>query len=272
MKVAVTGATGFIGNYVVSTLLSQGISVIATGTSAQKAKGLDWFDKVEFVELDIDYTSEETFQKIASADKLIHLVWTGLPNYKDIFHFEKNLAAQYVFIKKMVALGVKDITVTGTCFEYGMREGALDAAMIADPQNPYALAKDSLRKFLQQLQQKESFKLKWLRLFYMYGKGQSEKSILSQLEKAIENKEAVFNMSGGEQLRDYLPVEEVATQIVDASLNDEKDGIYNVCSGTPISIKKLVSDYLKANNKTIELNLGFYPYPDYEPMEFWGVK
>lgn len=272
MKVAVTGATGFIGNYVVKELLRQGIEVIATGTSAPKASTTDWFDKVDFIALDIHKPEEHELEKIASADKLIHLVWTGLPNYKDLFHFEKNLAAQYLFLKKLVAMGAKDITVTGTCFEYGMREGALDATIIADPQNPYALAKDSLRKFLQQLQQKEIFKLKWLRLFYMYGKGQSEKSILSQLEKAIENNEPVFNMSGGEQLRDYLPVEEVAAQIVASAFDENKNGIYNICSGTPISIKKLVNDYLKENNKQIELNLGFYPYPDYEPMAFWGVK
>jgi len=37
-----------------------------------------------------------------------------------------------------------------------------------------------------------------------------------------------------------------------------------------ISIRKLVEDYLKKNQKSIELNLGFYPYPDYEPMAFWG--
>ena len=27
---------------------------------------------------------------------------------------------------------------------------------------------------------------------------------------------------------------------------------------------------LKKTNKRINLNLGHYPYPEYEPMEFWG--
>ena len=40
----------------------------------------------------------------------------------------------------------------------------------------------------------------------MYGEGQNPKSVLSQLDNAIENGQAIFNMSGGEQLRDYLPI------------------------------------------------------------------
>ena len=38
------------------------------------------------------------------------------------------------------------------------------------PENPYALAKDTLRKYLEQLQTHIEFNLKWIRLFYMYGK------------------------------------------------------------------------------------------------------
>lgn len=273
MKITVTGGTGFIGNYLVKSLLDNGIEVIVTGIDLNIATHYPWFEKVTFIEFDINAKqSEEVLKKIASSDKLIHLAWSGLPNYKELFHFEENLMTQYFFLKELVSLGLKDITVTGTCFEYGMKEGPLNTEMPADPQNPYALAKDTLRKFLQELQKKESFKLKWLRLFYMYGEGQSEKSILSQLEQAIKNGDEVFNMSGGEQLRDYLPVNEVAKRIADVAIDNQKNGIYNICSGKPISIKTLVGNYLKENNKSIKLNLGYYPYPDYEPMAFWGIQ
>jgi len=43
-----------------------------------------------------------------------------------------------------------------------------------------------------------------------------------------------------------------------------------VCSGKPISVHNLVKTWLKENNWSIELNLGYYPYPNYEPMDFWG--
>ncbi len=77
-------------------------------------------------------------------------------------------------------------------------------------------------------------------------------------------------MSGGEQERDYLPVEKVAEYIVAVALQNDVNGIINCCSGKPIKIKELVTNYLKENNADIKLNRGYYPYPDYEPMSFWG--
>jgi dTDP-6-deoxy-L-talose 4-dehydrogenase (NAD+) len=201
---------------------------------------------------------------------IIHLSWQGLPNYKELFHFEKNLPNNYYFLKNMVESGCKKVVVIGTCFEYGMQSGLLKEDLETKPDNPYALAKDTLRKYLEQLQKQVDFNLKWIRLFYIYGKGQNPNSILSQLEVALENGEKVFNMSGGEQLRDYLPVKKVAEYIVKISLQDKINGIINCCSGKSISIRKLVENYLTKNNKSIELNLGYYPYSDYEPMAFWG--
>jgi len=47
-------------------------------------------------------------------------------------------------------------------------------------------------------------------------------------------------------------------------------GIINCSSNQPITVKSLVEKYLAERGKQIQLNLGYYPYPDFEPMEFWG--
>ena len=47
-------------------------------------------------------------------------------------------------------------------------------------------------------------------------------------------------------------------------------GIVNVCSGSPRSMRGIVETWLAENNWRIDLNLGRYPYPDYEPFAFWG--
>ena len=38
----------------------------------------------------------------------------------------------------------------------------------------------------------------------------------------------------------------------------------------PITILNLVQNYLIKNNAKIELNLGHFPYPEYEPFSFFG--
>lgn len=270
MKILVTGATGFIGNYVVSELLNKNMDVITTGIESKMKVHKKWLEDVTYIQADLNESRTDWFTFFGEPDMIIHLSWQGLPNYKELFHFEENLPNNYYFIKNMVKSGCKKVVVIGTCFEYGMQSGALKEDLETKPDNPYALAKDTLRKYLEQFQTHVAFNLKWIRLFYMYGNGQNPNSILSQLETALESGEKVFNMSGGEQLRDYLPVEKVAENIVKISLQDKINGIINCCSGEPISIRNLVENYLKENNKSIEINLGHYPYPVYEPMAFWG--
>lgn len=270
MKVLVTGAAGFIGNYVIEELLRRGMNVIGTSRSLVKAERRAWLKKVEYIQADLNEGRKDWFSFFGKPDLLIHLAWEGLPNYKELFHLERNLPNNYAFLKNMVEKGLKKVVVTGTCFEYGMQYGPLRENFVTNPSNPYALAKDRLRRFLEQLQNEIDFDLKWIRLFYIYGKGQSPNSILAQLDAALERGDKVFNMSGGEQLRDYMPVEKVAEYIVKISMQDKVSGIINCCSGKPISIRKLVENYLAEKNKSIGLNLGLYPYPDYEPMAFWG--
>jgi len=272
MKVLVTGATGFIGNYVVKELLKRPCQIIASSRNPDKASLCKWFSRVQYIPCNLNDTKENLFDFFQRPDFLIHLAWEGLPNFKELFHLERNLPNNYFFLKNMVENGLGKVVVTGTCLEYGMQSGALNEAMVTMPNNNYGLAKDTLRKFLEQLQKKIDFEFKWIRLFYMYGKGQDPSSILSQLDKALENGETSFNMSGGEQLRDYLPIEKVAEYIVKIAMQNKVHGIINCCSGVPVSIRKLVEDYLGKKQKSIHLNIGHYPYPDYEPMAFWGDR
>ena len=271
-KVLVTGATGFIGNYVVETLLKQGYNVIATSSDETKAATANWYHKVQYIPFNLNEfdNSVNYFTYFDQPDMLIHLAWEGLPNYKADFHLTKNLPLQKDFLQNLIEHGLRDITVTGTCFEYGMKEGCLSEDMECEPANAYAIAKNALRLALEQLTAEYNCSFKWIRLFYMYGKGQSPKSLISQLDKAIENGDAVFNMSGGEQVRDFLPVEEVASNIVTIASQQQVTGIINCCSGKPVTVKEFVLEYLAAINKNIQLKLGYYPYSDYEAIRFWG--
>jgi len=270
LRILVTGATGFIGQHLIKELLKTGNTIIATSKEEMNEIPHRWANEVTYIKNDFNNQCDNYYEFFQKPDKLIHLAWEGLPNYMELFHFEKNVFSSYSFIKNLVTNGLKDVTVLGTCLEYGIRDGMLSELMHSDPSNPYALAKDTLRKFIEELSRCYSFNFKWIRLFYLYGKGQSRNSILEQLKKALMNGDVVFNMSGGEQLRDYLPVEKAAEYISKISMQTEINGIINCCSNKPISVRRLVENYLIENGKTIKLNLGYYPYPEYEPMAFWG--
>ena len=249
-------------------LSDKGIEVSVLARDATKFGNLAQLLKI--VEGDIGTPDDDLFKRLGSPDIMIHLAWTGLPKYRSLHHFEEELPTQYKFIKHMVDSGLKSVTVAGTCFEYGMKSGMLQESEPTQPDNPYALAKDTLRKQLVFLKRELPFKLNWARLFYMYGEGQAENSLYSSLKAAVQRGDSVFNMSGGQQLRDYLPVEMVADYIVRLATSGQEHGIVNICSGKPVAVIDLVKGWMSDHGWQIDLNPGFYPYPDYEPMEFWG--
>jgi dTDP-6-deoxy-L-talose 4-dehydrogenase (NAD+) len=271
MRVAVTGATGFVGSHVLQELASRKDVVVSATSRAPPISGV-LPASVRFVQLDIDDAGPDVFGRLGSPDVLIHLAWSGLPNYLSRHHFESELPRQYRFLASALDGGLKSLLCVGTCFEYGMRNGELSEDAAPDPQNPYAFAKDALRRQLTFLRTQVGSAFTWARLFYMYGRNQAPTALYSQLLAAVESGASSFKMSGGEQLRDYSPVETVAADLVTLALNAPDSGIVNVCSGKPISVRSLVERWLRGHGSSMKLDLGHFPYPDYEPFAFWGSR
>jgi nucleoside-diphosphate-sugar epimerase len=271
MKVLVTGATGFVGRNLIPILLDQGHAVTAVARHKPPAGALPWLERVAFVEHDLHQPLASPYRALGSPDVAVHLAWPGLPDYEASFHLEDNLPADHRFLEALVTGGLRQLLVTGTCLEYGMQSGALAETAPTVPVTAYGRAKDRLRGLLESLNAKHPFVLQWARLFYMHGPGQNPKSLLSQLDLAIAAGAPRFAMSGGEQLRDYLPVEVVCQRLAWLVAHPALHGAINVCSGSPISVRRLVESWLHERGVTMQLDTGRYPYPAYEPMEFWGT-
>ncbi len=268
MKIAVTGATGFIGRHVVAELMRCGVAVVPVLRPGSPLP--PELASLEAARIDVVNPPLDAFARMGRPDVLIHLAWDGLPNYRSLHHFERELPAQYRFLKGLVEAGLSALLVTGTCFEYGMQSGPLHEGLVPEPSNPYGLAKDTLRRQLTLLQRDMNFRLTWARLFYVYGDGQSPNSLYAQLRRAALDGEASFPMSGGEQLRDYLPIVTVARYLGALASGNCDAGIVNVCSGRPVSVRTLVEGWIAENGWSIAPALGRFPYPDYEPLAFWG--
>ena len=266
-SITVTGATGFLGKHVLDRLAELSVNVIAV---SRRTAGQPEGDKLRWAEVDIADPPNNIFAALGRPDVLLHLAWGGLPDYRARNHLERQLPAQLAFLRKAVEGGLRSLVVAGTCLEYGMQPGELGESFRCNPDLPYAVAKHALLRELLALKADHPFSLTWARLFYMYGPGQQEKSLWSQFMAAYRRGEREFDMSGGEQLRDFLPVDKVAEHLAALALAVGDFGVVNVCSGEPVSILALVESWAEALGWDVQLNLGRYPYPDYEPMEFWG--
>ncbi len=260
-----------MGSHAVSWMVANGHEVTVLARNPEKLGTHAWQALVRTVTHDLHGAVQSpSYDELGKPDTLLHLAWQGLPNYMASFHLEENFPASYRFIKRLVSQGLERVAVTGTCLEYGMVNGPLAESVVADPVVPYATAKDALRKSLTSLQVQMPFQLQWTRIFYIFGQGQSPNSLFSQLDSAIATGQPVFNMSAGEQLRDFLPVELAASYIGQLLSAPQGDGIFNICSGTPVSVRSVVERRIAASGSAIKPNLGYHPYPDYEPLAFWG--
>lgn len=269
MKILVSGASGFIGRHVVQALAAHpGLQIITTAPEEALPYHIPGAVHKPW---DISQPpATDLLTYFGLPDVLIHLAWQGLPDYRRPEHETVYLPQHIRFLDNLIHAGLKHLTVIGTCLEYGMQSGALQEDLPAQPTLPYPKAKRALYQHLNDAH--PQLQLNWIRLFYVYGQGQFAKSLLPQLEAALERGDTEFPMSPGDQTRDFIAVEEAARIIITAAQSGVGHGIINGCSGIPFTVKAFVENYLEKKGMHIRLRPGAFPYPDYEPMHFWGDR
>jgi dTDP-6-deoxy-L-talose 4-dehydrogenase (NAD+) len=201
---------------------------------------------------------------------LIHLAWGGLPNYRSPAHTQSELPRHIAFLDRCLDAGLPRLAVAGTCLEYGMASGELDESMPAEATTHYGQAKNLLHAHLCERREQAGFGLGWLRLFYLHGPGQAPNSLFSQLQAAVAAGATDFDMSQGDQVRDFLPVALAAEHLASIALRHANPGTVNICSGSPVTVVNAVEAWLRDAGAAIRLNRGVLARPDYEPFAFWG--
>lgn len=200
----------------------------------------------------------------------ILLSWPGLPNYRETFHVTRNLPATIELVEQLMAAGLKRIVIAGTCYEYGLQNGPLKEDQFTDPVNCYAIAKDSLRRFIASRYTQEQLQWCWARIFYPFGEGQNPNSLLPSLIKAIYDGEKSFPMGSAHQLRDFIEVQEVARHLLTLAVHHNAAGVYNSGSGMPRSVLEIAEEAIAAHGGSIRLVRGVYPDRSDEPLAFWA--
>lgn len=269
MKIFVTGATGFIGQSLITNLLNQNHEIIALVRSVEKIKKFEWFNKVNYIVKDLKNITKNDLDDI-NADIIYHLAWSNLPNYQDPIHIEKNLPEQIQFLKCVAESKIKKIIISGSCLEYGLQNGSLTETNSLHPTTFYGLAKISVFSMINYLKNKFNLEFVWFRVFYVYGNHQNINSLYPSLISAIKNKDIVFRMSHGNQVRDFIHINDVVNYFLLPLNHINMNGVYNICSGKGMKVRDFVKNIIKLHGSEIKIDFNYYDVPSYEPLSFWG--
>ena len=262
--ILVTGAAGYIGRHVVKNALDRGYKVIASDFSF---KGVD--ERAEFCDVPIFSGDKEIYRKVGSPDICIHLAWRDGFRHNSPAHM-RDLSAHVTFLNDLVAGGLQDLSVMGTMHEVGYWEGAINESTPCKPQSQYGIAKNALRQSLMLSLDGGSCKLHWLRAYYITGDEAHGSSIFAKLAQAELDGKKTFPFTSGKNLYDFIDVDELANMIVAASVQEEINGIINVCTGEPRSLADRVEQFLRDKNYKIKLDYGAFPDRPYDSPSTWG--
>jgi len=101
VKIAVIGATGFIGSNLIKHLPKK-YKIIATYINKKKINSnLPKTKNIKWKYLDI-YKKKNFFKYLERPDVVLHFGWSNLPNYKLKFHLTKELPKQKKFIYNLI--------------------------------------------------------------------------------------------------------------------------------------------------------------------------
>lgn len=263
-KVLVTGACGYIGRHVVAELLRQGHHVIA---SDFQNSGLP--EGAEFTDYPIFDGSPDIYHRLGKPDAVIHLAWKDGFIHNAATHMEE-LSRHVTFLNHLIDGGIWSVSVMGSMHEVGYWEGAIRADTPCNPQSQYGIAKNALRQSVMLYNQNKSTNFHWLRAYYIFGDDKRGSSIFAKLHQAVEAGQKTFPFTSGKNYYDFIHIDELAKQIVAASLQDEKNGIINVCTGKPVTLAEQVEWYIRENNLPITLEYGKFPDRPYDSPGIWG--
>lgn len=267
MRCFVTGASGFVGASLVNRLVRDGHEVLALVRPLSSLWRLEASkSKIQFVVADLS-TISTVKEKICSfkPDVVFHLAWKGGNSRKfldDDSQILDNLPGSLELVKITHEAGSSCFMYLGSCVEYGRYQIPVKESDATEPKNLYGLSKLTTLKLSEELCVLYGIRFAAVRLFWAYGPmDDTNRMIPSVTEKLIVGERP--SLTGGEQLWDFLYIDDVIDGLLAIVQTSRAEGIYNLGSGCPISIREVVSMIRDNVDPKLELGFGEVPYaPD----------
>jgi len=264
MWVMVTGAEGFIGQYLVRFLAEEGNSVIATWYNEENAKKLPKSENVKALKCDV--RNKKTFEKIIgkyAPTYIYHLAAQSFPtkSWEDPWYtIETNVIGTVNLFETIRALK-HDAKVFVACSsaEYGLVEAEdipVKENHLLQPLHPYGVSKVAQDLLAYQYYKNFGIRCTRGRIFNTTGPGKTNDapndfaSQIVEIEKGKREKIFVGNL---DTERDFTDVRDMVRAIVLATLKGKDGECYNLCSGRPIKIRNVLDTLIGLSNAHIEV-------------------
>jgi nucleoside-diphosphate-sugar epimerase len=238
MRVAVTGASGFIGKKLCFALLMRGHEVVSLcrNSIATESTELGAYQH-------IPYMMGEMLPKavvVFSPEVLVHLAWDGIPDFCE-HRCVENLESQVRFIRQLKSLSqMKKVIGAGTCREYGAKHDICFESDRIPSDSYFSWAKQALSEYFRILCREQQIALVWFRIFYVYGPGQRAESLVPTLIRSYRSK-IMPEIKNPTAANDYVYIDDVVNAFVKAIENPDSHGIINLGSGVTTTVAKVAS-------------------------------
>jgi len=263
MTVFLTGASGFIGRHVLQALLAGGHQVRALVRDPVRA----CFAHHPCLLVLPGEMNTVSSSDLAGCDALIHLAAHGVVNGMNDWEacFRVNVTDSLALWLRAADAGVKRFVICGSCFEYGRSAERYDFIPVDAPLEPtgaYHASKAAATMAALGLAVDKNLELCVLRPFHVYGEGEAANRFWPSLRQAALSGED-FAMSSGLQVRDFVPVGQVAVEFLAAAsetgLEAGRPVIRNLGSGYPQTLLSFAETWWMLLGATGKLRPGVLP-------------
>jgi nucleoside-diphosphate-sugar epimerase len=269
--VFVTGASGFKGAHVTKALLGKGQSVAVLAIPDDPLLRLQdmrsSFEVINGMLGDVGILQKSLAE--FKPEACIHLAWYAEPGqYLHSMENIQSLTASLTLLNVLISVGCRQVVMAGTCAEYDTEFGYLSELTPTRPTTLYAAAKLSCCLLGQQIAAQAKISFAWGRVFYPYGPQEDERRLVPAAIRALKQGNA-FPATQGEQVRDYIHVEDVAEAFC-VLTEKQANGVFNISSGLPVSIRQLLETIGNLMGCVDLIQFGVQPYRDWEPPFICG--